>query len=197
MFLLSTEKSRLNVLQKGTITSGSVNVYDVKFQFDNGWDGMDRVAIFRVGKERVSVLLDDSNTCKLPWECLRENYIGREVQAGVYGMIGETIVLPTIWGSLGSIKEGTQLGDAALPPTPSVAEQILAQVLAARDEAIAARDAAILAAGGTIPDSGGAEEDNDEPTTNPDTGTDDEEDVSGDNIATDEEVGDAFDDIFG
>ena len=191
MFLLSADKSILNVLQKGTITSGSVNAYEVKFQFDSEWSGMERVAVFRVGKERVSVVLDDANMCKLPWECVRENYVGREVLAGVYGMIGETVVLPTIWCSLGNIKEGTQLGETALPPTPSAAEQILTQVLSARDEAIAARDAAILAAGGTIPDDGGSEE---EPT-NPAPGTD--EDVPEDDVATDEEVDDAFDDIFG
>lgn len=197
MFLLSADKSKLNVLQKEIITSGSVNVYDVKFQFGNEWDDMERVAVFRVGKERVSIVLDHTNMCKLPWECVRENYIGREILAGVCGMIGETIVLPTIWGSLGTIKEGTQLGEAALPPTPSAAEQLLTQVLAARDEAIAARDAAILAAGGTIPDNGGPEDEPNEPGTDPDTGADDEEDVSGDNVATDDEVDDAFDDIFG
>ena len=196
MFLLSAGKSNLAVLQKGVITSGSVNVYDVKFQFDNDWAGLDRIAVFRVGKERVSVPLGDTNTCKLPWECVRENDIGKEVQVGVYGMVDSTIVLPTIWAGLGNIKEGACLGDSALPPTPSAAEQVLAQVLAARDEAIAARDAAILAAGGTIPDDGG--DDGDEgadPVPEPDTGTEDE--TGGDDIATDEEVNDALDDIFG
>lgn len=201
MFLLSADKSKLTVLQKGIITSGSVNVYDVKFQFDGEWNGMERVAVFRVGKERVSVVLDDANTCKLPWECVRENYVGKEVLVGVYGMVGTTVVLPTVWGSLGNVKEGAELADAALPPTPSAAEQLLAQVLAARDEALAARDAAILAAGGTIPDSGNDTGDKDDSggtddteTEGTDTETDSEE--SGD-VATDDEVNDALDDIFG
>ena len=186
MFYLSAGKSNLSVLQKGIITSGSVNVYDVKFQFDNDWDGLERIAVFRVGKERVSVTLDDTNACKLPWECVRENDIGKEVLVGIYGMVGSTIVLPTIWASLGNIKEGATLGDTALPPTPSVAEQVLAQVLAARDEVFEA----LRLNGGTIPDSGGDD------TGEPDAGGNEENAGDGD-IATDDEVNDALDDIFG
>ena len=76
MFLLSASKSNLAVLQKDIITSGSVNVFEVKFQFDNSWDNLDRVAVFRVGKKSVSITLDDTNTCKIPWECVCENDIG-------------------------------------------------------------------------------------------------------------------------
>ena len=190
MFLLSAGKSNLNVLQKGIITSGSINVYEVKFQFDNDWDGLDRIAVFRVGKKSVSITLDESNSCKIPWECVCENDIGKEVQVGVYGMLDTTVVLPTVWAGLGKIKEGVCLGNTALPPTPSIAEQILAQVLDARDEAIKARNAAILAAGGTIPDD---PPDDTTPDPEPDTGTEEE---NGD-VATDDEVSDALDGIFG
>lgn len=180
-------KSKLTVLQKGIITSGSINVYEVKFQFDNDWDGLERIAVFRVGKKSVSVTLDDSNTCKIPWECVCENDIGKEVQVGVYGMVDTTVALPTVWAGLGNIKEGCCLGSTALPSTPSVAEQILAQVLAARDEVFAA----IRANGGIIPDVGG---NSGEPE--PDTGNTEEETGDGD-VATDDEVNDALDGIFG
>lgn len=191
MFILSAEKNKITVLQKVIITSGSVNIYDVKFQFDSEWDGMERVAVFRVGKEKVSVVLDDSNVCKLPWECVRDNYVGKEVLAGVYGMVGDNIVLPTIWGSLGVVKEGTELGETALSPTPSVAEQILAQCIAARDEMYAV----IRANGGTVPDSGGSEDTSGDDTNS--GGDTSGEDTGGDDVATDEEVNDALDDIFG
>ena len=193
MFHLSAEKSKLTVLEKGIITSGSVNVFDVLFRFDNDWDGMERIAVFRVGSERVSVVLDDTNQCKIPWECLRENDIGKELMLGVYGMIGENIVLPTVWVSIGKIKEGTRLGDSALPPTPSVAEQILAEILAAKEAALDAANRAEIAAG--IVD--------ENPAPAPDEGEDDgsEDEGTNDNtdgdIATDEEVNDAIGDIFG
>ena len=181
-------KSKLTVLQKGIITSGSVNVYEVKFQFDSSWDGMERIAVFRVGKKSVSITLDDTNTCKIPWECVCENDIGKEVLVGVYGMVDTTIVLPTVWAGLGNLKEGCRLGNTALPATPSVAEQVLAQILAARDAVFAA----IQANGGIIPDIG---DDNEEPE--PDIGKPDDEPVGDGDVATDDEVNDALDGIFG
>ena len=182
-------KNKLTVLQKGIITSGSVNVYEVKFQFDSSWDGLERFAVFRVGKKSVSIALDDTNTCKIPWECVCENDIGKEVMIGVYGMVSTTVVLPTVWAGLGLLKEGCRLGSSALPPTPSVAEQILAQVLAARDEVFAA----LRANGGIIPDTG---DDNTEEPEQDNGNTEDEPTGDGD-VATDDEVNDALDDIFG
>lgn len=135
MFILSADKSKLSVLQRGIITSGSVNSIDVKFQFDSDWDNMDRVAVFKVGTVKTSVVLEHHNRCKLPWECVRENDIGKTVYAGVCGMVGTNVVLPTIWVSLGEIREGTQIGDITIPPTPSVSEQILADAIEARDAA--------------------------------------------------------------
>ena len=161
----------------------------MKFQFDNDWDGLERIAVFRVGKKSVSITLDDTNTCKIPWECVRENDIGKEVQVGVYGMVDTTVVLPTIWAGLGNLKEGCSLGSTALPATPSVAEQILAQVLAARDEVFDA----IRANGGIVPDTGGG---GGEPEPEPDIGDTEEKPSDGD-VATDDEVNDALDDIFG
>ena len=187
MFLLSADNSKLTVLQKELITSGAINVYDVKFQFDSDWDEMSRWAVFRVGSLSKCIELDDTNKCKIPWECLRENDIGKILYAGVYGMKGETITLPTIWARMGEIMEGAKLGDTVLPPTPSMAEQILHQVLAARDEVFAA----ISANGGIIPDSGGTDEGG-----GSDEGTNTEPEVDGD-VATDEEVDDLLGDIFG
>lgn len=181
-------KSSLTVLQKDIITSGSVNAYEVKFQFDNDWDDMERIAVFRVGKKSVSIALDDANTCKIPWECVCENDIGKEVLVGVYGMIDTTVVLPTVWAGLGNLKEGCSLGSTALPATPSIAEQILAQVLSARDAVFSA----IRANGGVIPDIG---VDDGEPEPEPDK-PDDQPTGDGD-VATDDEVNDALDGIFG
>ncbi len=173
MFLLNACKNKISVLQKEVITSGAVNVLKVKFQFDADWAGMSRWAVFRVGSVRKCIELDDSNQCCIPWECLRENDIGSGLDAGAYGMIGDTIVMPTVWCRLGTIMEGVKLGDAVLPATPSAAEQILSQMLAIRDEIL----------GVTPP-----EEDDPEPEP---------EEPGDDDVATDEEVNDALDDIFG
>ena len=171
------------------ITSGSVNVYEVKFQFDNDWDDLERIAVFRVGKKSVSMPLDDTNTCKIPWECVCENDIGKEVQVGVYGMVDTTVVLPTVWAGLGNLKEGCSLGNTALPPTPSVAEQVLAQIIAARDQVFEA----IRLNGGIVPDSG----DDDTEVPDPDNGNTEDEPAGDGDVATDDEVNDALDGIFG
>ena len=171
------------------ITSGSVNVYEVKFQFDNDWDDLERIAVFRVGKKSVSMPLDDTNTCKIPWECVCENDIGKEVQVGVYGMVDTTVVLPTVWAGLGNLKEGCSLGNTALPPTPSVAEQVLAQIIAARDQVFEA----IRLNGGIVPDSG----DDDTEVPEPDNGNPEDEPAGDGDVATDDEVNDALDGIFG
>ena len=181
-------KSSLTVLQKSIITSGSVNVFEVRFQFDNDWDDMERIAVFRVGKKSVSIALDDANTCKIPWECVCENDIGKEVLVGVYGMVDTTVVLPTVWAGLGNLKEGCSLGSTALPATPSVAEQVLAQVLSARDAVFSA----IRANGGVIPNIG---MDDEEPE--PDPGNPDDKPTGDGDVATDDEVNDALDGIFG
>ncbi len=123
------------------VTSGSVNVYQVNFQFSRDWDGLERVAVFRAGGEVVSVLLDDGDTCTVPWEVLTANDINKALYIGVYGVLGGEIVLPTIWANIGKIFEGAKPGAAALPPTPSLIDQALAKVgqEADRAEAAAAR----------------------------------------------------------
>lgn len=146
MFVLSADKNKLTVSQGEIITSGSVNVYRVKIFFDADWDGMDRMAVFRVEDEPIPAPLDDKFECKIPWECTRRNYEGEELYCGVYGMIGTDVVLPTVWVSLGEIKPGTRLGGRTVPPTPSAAEQILAQTFAERAKAESAATRAEAAA---------------------------------------------------
>lgn len=126
MFILYAKKNILNVEQQETVTSGSVNVYQAQFQFNNAWDGLEKTAVFQAGDESVSILLDETGVCTVPWEVLQE--AKRTLCAGVYGTKNGNVVLPTIWGDLGEIKPGVTPGESAQPPTPSVYEQILAEI---------------------------------------------------------------------
>lgn len=123
MFSLSATKVTLTVTQTETITSGAVNVFFCQFTFDENWDGLDRTAIFVAGSVSVSLLLDSTNSCAIPWEVLQ--YANRTLMVGVYGTTGETLVLPTIWASLGTIQPGAVLSPSAQDPTPTVYQQIL------------------------------------------------------------------------
>lgn len=128
MYILYADKSRLAVRAKPAhpLTSGSVNVWPVKFEFSPNWDGLERTAVFRAVKgEPKSLLLGDDGACEIPWEVLTTS--GLHVYAGVYGKRGEATVLPTVWADLGVIAQGAEPGSGAKPPTPDLWEQELAR----------------------------------------------------------------------
>lgn len=127
MFQLSAEKTRLALLEREPVTSGSVNVYEVRFSFSEEWDGLENTAVFRAGDKSVSVMLDGTGEvgCTLPWEVLMVP--GLRLEAGVYGTRGEEVVLPTVWADLGYIRTGAAPGEESRPPTPELWEQELAR----------------------------------------------------------------------
>ena len=60
MFILYAEKTRLSVQKSEPVTSGSVNVYPVRFQFSPDWDGMVPTAVFRADWKTYAVVLDQN-----------------------------------------------------------------------------------------------------------------------------------------
>lgn len=120
------------------VTSGSVNVYLVQFAFSTDWDELDKTAVFRAGDTKISVVLDATNRCQIPWEVLENR--GRPLEAGVYGTKNGTVVLPTIWATLGTIKEGASPGENTQPPTPDMYDQILGIAKKAEHIAQSVRD---------------------------------------------------------
>lgn len=125
MFILYADKNRLTVRQREPVTSGSVNVYEVQFLFSPDWEGMTRTAVFCSGGEPVSVLLDDSGRCIIPWEALVSH--GRQLTAGVYGTREGDVMLPTVWAGLGTVLKGAASGADARPPAPELWRQELAR----------------------------------------------------------------------
>ena len=125
MIQLYADKTQLTVRSREAMTSGSVNVNTVLFEFSPDWDGLDRTAVFKAGSDSRSVALGPDNQCLIPWEVLSSH--GRQLTAGVYGTRGGDVALPTVWASLGTILEGAKPGaEAGPPPTPDVWEQALA-----------------------------------------------------------------------
>lgn len=116
-------KTQLTVRQREPTTSGSVKVYRVRFEFSSDWDGMERVAVFKAGAESRSILLDEANTCEVPWEVLVKPNV--QLQVGVYGARDGEEVLPTSWADLGTIHPGVTVGPDARTPAPDLWEQEL------------------------------------------------------------------------
>ena len=115
MFVLRADKTCLTVEQSELVTSGSVNVYQVQFDFSDEWDGLRKTAVFRGGGKRISVALGENGVCTIPWEALTKP--AGNLFAGVYGTNQDgNIVLPTIWADLGVIYEGTTAGSSSSPP---------------------------------------------------------------------------------
>lgn len=125
MFELYAKKNQLQLCKREQLTSGSVNVYRVRFGFSEDWAGLERTAVFRAGEKSASVLLGPEGTCVVPWEVLATP--GVRLEAGVYGTRGVELVLPTVWADLGYIHTGAAPGEDARPPTPDLWRQELAK----------------------------------------------------------------------
>ena len=125
MFIFYANKNLLTVHQKEPITSGSANTYRVQFEFSPDWDGMTRTACFRSGGSTVSVLLDETGQCVVPWEVTRPGDSGKRLFAGVCGSDISGTVLPTIWADCGVIQPGASGESAAKPPTPGPLETVI------------------------------------------------------------------------
>ena len=125
MFNLYANKTDLTLQQREQTTSGSIGIYIVRFQFSREWDGLEKIACFRSGSQVISVLLDETGECVVPREVTDPDDKGKNLYAGVYGTNSGTVVMPTIWADLGTIREGTYCGSNASPPTPSVWSQAL------------------------------------------------------------------------
>lgn len=124
MFILYANKNQLTVRKREPVTSGSVNIYAVRFEFSPDWQGLKRKTVFRGSGKTLTVLLDEGGECVIPWEVLTSP--GQPLTAGVFGTRDETS-LPTIWANLGTILEGVPVdGPGAKPPTPDLWQQELA-----------------------------------------------------------------------
>lgn len=122
MIICEVNKNHLNVRTKELLTAGSQNVNTVEFRFNTAWDGLTKTATFKTSKKTTSVLLG-TNTTEIPWEVLAD--AGEILTVGVFGVSGETLVLPTVWGILGKVMDAAHLGDEEKEPTPDVYQKIL------------------------------------------------------------------------
>ena len=129
------------------IASGGLEVDSVHFEFCTKWDGFVRTAVFwRSPAEVYHVLLDDTDTCKIPREVLQQDGL---LHFGVFGVHADGRQRPaealTYRVVKGAITEGTKPTD----PTPEIYTQLLAEyaeMQAALDKAVEDVEAAGIAA---------------------------------------------------
>ena len=108
------------------ITSGTVGL-PVEFTFDSQWDGLTKIAVFRVGDIIKSVDLPEAETT-VPWELLVS--AGAWLSVGVYGVNEDgSVAIPTTWANVRAINEGaTPDGDPTTDPTLPIWQTIMNKI---------------------------------------------------------------------
>lgn len=98
------------------ITSGLVGL-TAEFVFDDLWNGLTILAVFKAGKTAIDVLVPEGEAVNVPPEVLATAYTNLRI--GLYGVNGDgSIQIPTIWADAGIIEVGTDpSGDTAADPT--------------------------------------------------------------------------------
>ena len=108
--------------EKKTIRAGMVGV-TVSFAFDEYWDGLNKIAVYRCGGVvRDEYLEGDTGT--IPAEVLTKS--GFDLEIGVYGTDAEKqIAIPTCWANLGVVRPGADpSGDESTDPSLPVWAQL-------------------------------------------------------------------------
>lgn len=74
------------MVKDDTLRQNSKKEYEVEFRFDESWNGYAKTAIFEAGPASVIVALTEDR-CIIPSECLKHGSV--KLKIGVYGVKGE------------------------------------------------------------------------------------------------------------
>lgn len=101
MSKINVQKARLRIIEKEILTAGMSEAVFCEFTFSAEWEKLNKTAVFTNGSISVDVLLDGEKIA-VPAAVLTTP--GKTVKIGVGGSDGSGIVLPTIWGELGTVR---------------------------------------------------------------------------------------------
>lgn len=109
MFKIEVNTRSAKVVQRERMTTGSVGL-SCEFDFSEDWNELNKIVLFGKSVECFEdndngFVLDENNTCPVPFDILTT--AGSTIVVGVYGYNDEgTIVIPTIYTSLGIVEKG-------------------------------------------------------------------------------------------
>ena len=114
--VLKVVGTKANAEYNGELTSGSVGI-PVVIQYDESWSELSKFASFRVGSfQRTRENVGENTT--VPWEVMR--YPGKILEIGVEGRDSTGgIVIPTVWASVKTIKQGANKSIPAAAGSPT------------------------------------------------------------------------------
>ncbi len=70
-------------------TGGSVNYDRCSFDFSEEWEGLERIAVFGIGRDSYRVPLDENDACFIPAPCMEKEGL---ITIGVYGTDDDTVI---------------------------------------------------------------------------------------------------------
>ncbi|MDD3400415.1 MAG: hypothetical protein PHT58_02110 [Eubacteriales bacterium] len=121
MIELNVTKAKMNAAAYEMLTSGMANAVSVHFTFSSDWDNLSKTAVFSNGAETIAVMenaWNGTDSCIVPHEVLEKPY--RTIVVGLVGTSGSSVILPTVWCSIGRVRlgasaQGDSSTNAALP----------------------------------------------------------------------------------
>lgn len=102
MAKIDVKKARLRITEKEILTAGMSDAVFCEFTFSPEWESLKKTAVFTNDSESVEVSLVGDVTA-VPAAVLTTP--GKTVKVGICGQDGNGIVLPTVWGELGAVKQ--------------------------------------------------------------------------------------------
>lgn len=154
---ISIQNQNIKVTSADILVSGTVNVYEAEFTFDEAWEGYTPVAVFEgrtSGRSESREAVISGGKATIPWETLLPNGF---IRIGVYG-VREKQRLPTIYTERLPVQRGAEEVNPAAEPTPGVVDQILINTAADREVAEKAKNDAAASASAASSASGAAAE---------------------------------------
>lgn len=173
---IAVKATYARMLKDESLVQNSEKLYIVEFLFDESWDGYAKYAIFEAGGVQQPPVALTDNRCIIPAECLKQ--AGVNLHIGVYGT-KDDVQRDTIWCLTSRVMYAVD--PSALIPPSSSGGDVTAQILEIIREHTATDEEALDA----------INEGFQTPWIPPG------EDPDESNTATDEEVEDILDDVFG
>lgn len=115
-----------HMIKDDTLRQNSKKAYEVVFNFDKSWDGFTKTAIFEAGPASVIVALTEDR-CTIPAECLK--YGSVKLKIGLYGVNGEKRKA-TLWCLTSMVVPDIGIGTGSSSP-PQRPDDVYTEIMAA------------------------------------------------------------------
>ncbi len=114
MIKIDVRSTRISIRSQEPLTVGLVGA-TVRFSFDDRWNNLGKVVVFRQGQTVRDQVLNGPVT-QIPWEVLQQPGVPLEI--GVYGTdVTGTKVIPTLWVRTAPVEPGADpVDDPGLEP---------------------------------------------------------------------------------